>query len=1315
MDFPRKTHEPLNPKKNIVEFQITDIYVPENDKNKERDYDELYSLLIYGTCENGATVCVDVQNFIPFFYIKPPESWEVLSDMAFESKVADFKEYMISQKYMAQYMNREYERKIIPKNMESHFKDLTIVRKKDFWGFTNNKIFRFMKVSVKSLKLYNTLKYYFKSLEKKGYVAYENNIDPFLKYLHIQDIKPCSWVRVEKYKINDDISRCDYNIVSNYKNIIPIEKNKIAPILVTSFDIECTSSHGDFPVAKKTYSKVAQDLALVAKAGYDCDEDFIINWIQNIYLDDIVIDEAIDLKINRVYAKRKITNEYIQNIPKLLKPVIADIVSILDKIASSVNDDDNDEADTDMTVAEINAEEMKISKILDNILIPLEGDKIIQIGTTVHLYGSDNIVYKNIVSLDSCDDIEGCDVISCKTEKELLNKWKDVMNNLNSDIITGYNIFGFDMPYIWDRAKEINIIDDFSIGLGRLITRKNALVEQQLSSSAMGDNILRYIDYDGIVLIDLLKVMQREQKLDSYKLDNVASIFLGDKKNDLKPQEIFSKFKGNSADRCEIAKYCIQDCCLINRLIHKLKIIENNIGMGNVCLVPLNFLFRRGQGIKIFSLIAKQCMEHDTLIPVIKSFRENAMEEEEGYEGAVVLDPKQGIYLNEPIVVFDYGSLYPSSMIARNLSHDCYLMDEKYRIEDPNIEYKDVSYDLYEGKGDKKKKIGEKVCTFVQYKDGKKGIIADILDMLLKQRKSTRKKIEYKTIIDKSGKIFSGSCNENDDSYELLDVDTNEKTVINKTDVDSISETYNIFEQDVFDALQLAYKITANSLYGQIGARTSSIYLKEIAACTTATGREMIMIAKKFVEEHYEADVIYGDTDSIFCKFPLKDCEGNIVQGKDALPYAIEIGKKVEKEIAKIMPKPQKLNYEKSLYPFILFSKKRYVGNLYEFDVNKYKQKSMGIVLKRRDNAQIVKKIYGGVIDIILQKQDLGASIEFLKDELSDLVEGKAPITDLVITKNLRASYKDPSKIAHKVLADRIGARDPGNRPVVNERIPYVYIKTNSTSGLQGDKIENPEFIVDNKLIPDYLHYITNQIMKPLLQLYALCLDELPGYEKDDKYWQEIDKNLQIKPIYQDEIKRNNRIDNLKLQMVKALLFDSYIELLSEPKKPRAKKIKEIKDTEGNIIIDTKPVKVKSTKIDTTIPDGVAKVDIKITKNQKSGKIIASANIVDNKTKIWDYHNDECINKESETIKIISEIMKLNSEKIYIISLNNKPFVKDYNEALLCYIELMKKQDSNTMENIFETQNLGALKLVNKIRKFSDIILNYKSFSFVIK
>ena len=319
----------------------------------------------------------------------------------------------------------------------------------------------------------------------------------------------------------------------------------------------------------------------------------------------------------------------------------------------------------------------------------------------------------------------------------------------------------------------------------------------------------------------------------------------------------------------------------------------------------------------------------------------------------------------------------------------------------------------------------------------------------------------------------------------------------------------------------------------------------------------MIMTAKSFVEKNYNAEVIYGDTDSIFCKFPLKDVNGNQIYGKQALQSAIEIGQIVEKDIAKIMPYPQKLNYEKTLYPFIILSKKRYVGNLYEFNVNKFKQKSMGIVLKRRDNANIVKKIYGGIIDILLNKQDLQESIKFLNDELSDLVNGITSINDLIITKSLRGSYKDPTKIAHKVLADRIGSRDPGNKPMTNDRVPYVYIKLDNITKdtLQGDRIENPDYILQNKLTPDYLHYITNQIMKPVIQLYALCLDELPDYSKEDDYWDLLDAELKnSKPIYQDDDKRFNRIENLKLRMVKELLFDKFINMLSEPKPKKEKK-----------------------------------------------------------------------------------------------------------------------------------------------------------------
>jgi hypothetical protein len=388
--------------------------------------------------------------------------------------------------------------------------------------------------------------------------------------------------------------------------------------------------------------------------------------------------------------------------------------------------------------------------------------------------------------------------------------------------------------------------------------------------------------------------------------------------------------------------------------------------------------------------------------------------------------------------------------------------------------------------------------------------------------------------------------------------------------------------------------------------------------------------------------------------------------------------------------------------------------------------------LKRRDNAHIVKKVYGGVIDIILKKQDLAASIEFLNEELKDLVEGKTSIQELVITKSIKASYKDPSKIAHKVLADRIGARDPGNRPCVNERIPFVYIKTNNPNSLQGDRIENPEYIVDNNLTPDYLHYITNQIMKPILQLYALCIEQLPGYEKDEEYWQKVDNDLQTKPMYKDMMRRKNRLDNLKLLAVKELLFDKYINVLTEPKEPiirKSIKSKSIKsksratkaasgepESDGvgrNEIIKTEKEKLKKT--DKNIETGTLKVDIKITKNIKTGLITSSAYISDGTSKIWQYEKDNCRDKNREAIYIINKVINYDKNYKYIIALNNKKFIIEYNTALVYYKEKEASMETNILGDIFNSQNIGDLKIINNIRIFRDIIADYKLFSFVSK
>ena len=1517
-----------------ITYQITDWFIPENDKiqfdfsssEKAREY----SINIYGKNKEGISICTNVIGFKPFFYLKPPESWEDLNNEEFKLKVQQLQINLLDNYYECKFKNKTTRKKIISRFYEDHLCKIEIEHKKDFWGFTNNKEFRYIKIVVKSLGLFNSLKYYFQDL-KEGFTLYESNIEPFLKFIHIQKIKPCGWINVRNYTLeNAPDTRCDYNITANWDDIIPIENNNIAPFVIASFDIECSSSHGDFPIAIKNYKKLAQDLCMISKANLD-DKNLISNIIKA-FSEDVIINNS--YMINRLYSKTKLKSEH----KVKLQEHEDDIRFILNKVKTLaiVNDDDDDEIEDDeepekknnITVKEANEIEEALNKKLCDILPELEGDKIIQIGTTVHIYGCDDIIYKSIVSLDTCDDIEGSTVISCKTEKELLLKWKNEMMNINPDIIIGYNIWGFDMEYIWNRAKEENIIKQFASGFGRTVSREITLIEQKLSSSALGDNTLKLFDMDGIVTIDLFKVMQRDHKLDSYKLDNVASIFIGSKKDDLKPKEIFEKFKGNSCDRCVIAKYCIQDCLLVNKLLHKLKIIENNSGMGNVCLVPLNYLFKRGQGIKIYSLITNECMKRNFVIPV-KKYVINDIDID-GYEGAIVLEPKEGIYLDEPIVVFDYGSLYPSSMISRNLSHDTYVLNDKYlSIDDPNVEFIKVNYDLYEGLGDKKHKVGIKECTFAKYKDGRKGIIPDILSLLLEERKNTKNKIEHSTIIKKDGSEIIGIIHENNENEVNITTPDKVKYKIKKIDIANIKETYNKFEKDVFDALQAAYKVTANSLYGQIGARTSPIYLKEIAACTTATGREMIMLAKEYVETNYNADVIYGDsvmpytpltykidnniyvntfeniegnwinyrefksndndrfykeqylpnemyvwtdmgwakikrlirhktikkiyriitkhgivdvtedhslldnnriiikpseckigqkllhsmpdisnlnideidinydfddndneneddknyietndqleaqkyiillqslnyyisidyynniykinytkindyinnniqkieilydtyngyvydietefgvfhggignlilknTDSIFCKFPLKDTEGELIFGKNSLPVAIKIGKDVEKNIASIMPSPQKLNYEKCLYPFILFSKKRYVGNLYETDVNKFKQKSMGIVLKRRDNANIVKKIYGGIIDIILNSQDLDKSIRFLREELTDLVNGKADIKDLILSKTLKSAYKDPTKIAHKVLADRIGIRDAGNKPACNDRIAYVYIK-NPGAKLQGDKIETPEFIKDNGLEPDYLHYITNQIMKPILQLYALCLTELDDYKESHDYWEKIDDELKLKPLYQDPIKRKRRLDNLKLVKVQELLFDEYINKLKEPKepkKPRASaKKSEVIAKKSEVIAKKSEVIGKKSEMTGEIKIVNSKIKEAITYSIKI--ILEGKNIYteENKEGIKEITKDKLL--DDLLIKLYKKFKAENPEFKLDIKINYKDYVKKFNLLLNKYINYIEKaKDYDPLTN-----DIGIIKTHKELSNNAHIL-----------
>ena len=1373
-ELEEELEEELDESNNELEEELED--------KKPRIQDLEYKIRLYGRTEKGKSIHIRVDGFTPFFYIEIPKDWTRIKAMTLIN-------------YIKSKINKEY--------ITIGLIDYNIIERKKFYGFSGYQNFKFIRLIFKNMISYKGFEKWiqynkvastslFKNPTKLQ--LYESNIEPFIRCMHIKKLNACGWVKINKWKKISKVSFCDIDICVNWKDLNPHTNNTMQKFVVASFDIECTSESGNFPQASN------------------------------------------------------------------------------------------------------------------------EKDQIIQIGTVFSYYGESEPFYKHMISLGGCEKNEGLKdvVVECyKSERNVLLAWTKLIQNMNPDIITGYNINGFDFDYMHSRAKKIEemtkapLVDSF-LKLSRIIGETSPFKVKELCSAGLGDNLLKYISMDGRIIIDLMKVAQRDYKLDSYKLDNVAANFIKepikshitDKKNnqtilqtistygikkdqyinimfndgltdnkhdekykileidekekkitingtisdeifitgnkvfwshakdDVSPNEMFKLFKGSNTDRAIIAKYCIQDCVLVTKLMEKLQILNANIGMANVCFVPLSYIFMRGQGAKIFSLVALKCSSLEHLIPKLTpknntnntnntskaneipsietvwhkkpNIEEIELENEDvGYEGATVFPPVKGVHY-EPIPVLDYASLYPRSMICVNISHECIVLDSKYDNMN-GYDYKTVTYKNNDGT--------TSTCRFAKKKDGTVGILCMILSELLDKRSATKKLMEQ----------------------------TNDK-----------------FLKNIYDGLQLAYKVTANGLYGLLGASTSPIYMKELAASTTATGREMLEFSRDFIEgpfgdlinlamnnekefyieatklftyqndklkkiypavytftpdkkfieprfgrntmqdfieyfykkvvnilsktQRVKPKIIYGDsvtgdmpillydkynkevqimpisnigktwsnydvfkkddlgltskekddsiqyqvwtnkgwsdikkvirhktnkkiyevitnhsyikvtedhslldenlnkikpkdcliglnifhndnfdknsdskilnyendideqfawineetnetnyvgltnlmalkiyyklsilnknpriiinkndkgeiidyeiiynninaninnsydyrikeindlgyindyvydletevgnfhagigslivknTDSVFFTMKIHDIQTlDIKTDKDALAMCIEFGQLAGATICKILPEPEEQVYEKTLWPLVLISKKRYVGNLYETDVNKYYQKSMGIVLKRRDNAKIVKIVVGGIVNYILNERSNQGAIDYTKSLIKKILRGHYDIDKYIITKTLKGGYKDRTRIVHAILADRIAKRDPGNKPELNDRIPFVYIITKGKVNLQGERVEDPKYVLENNLELDYLFYLTNQIMKPSIQFLELIAH---NPEKLFKNYinKEINRRKNISSIYDyvkvnDDNEPNNNLakDNLQ-------------------------------------------------------------------------------------------------------------------------------------------------------------------------------------------
>ena len=502
-----------------MDFQVVSI--------EGQDIDGEYMITLYGRTRDGKSIGVTTP-FRPYFFIRVDKPLQQLRSELTE-------------------MNMWHQKR----DCTTYFLSMTMVDGIDVWGFRNSEKSRFIRVEFLNVK---RMRSFASSCRYKKLKTYENQIDPVLRFMHCTGIQSTGWVH--GVGIEAELTTCDIDrYCRTWSDLKPVDDDSIAPLRITSFDIETYSSTGKFP-----------------------------------------------------------------------DPMIPDDVAF-------------------------------------------------QVAFTTKVYGSLDPPVQKCFCLKETPGHEWF-----HTEKEMLMAVSKYIRDQDFDILTGWNIFGFDLEYLY-RRMEMTKCPMETFYLGRKLNEPSLLVYKTLASSALGENVLKMVPMPGRFVFDLFQTIKAGYKLDSYSLNNVSKEFLGDSKLDMPIKEMFEHYRtGNAAKLGEVADYCMKDTELPIQIMEKLFTVENLIEMAKATWVPMNYLVERGQQIKVFSQVAKKARELGFMIPYIDKPKVASE-----YEGATVLDACTGAYY-KPITALDFASLYPSIMVAHNLCYSTLVMDPRYD-NIPGIEY----------------------------------------------------------------------------------------------------------------------------------------------------------------------------------------------------------------------------------------------------------------------------------------------------------------------------------------------------------------------------------------------------------------------------------------------------------------------------------------------------------------------------------------------------------------------------------------------------------------------------------------------------
>ena len=655
----------------------------------------------------------------------------------------------------------------------------------------------------------------------------------------------------------------------------------------------------------------------------------------------------------------------------------------------------------------------------------VKDDACFQIAVSLIQYGSDVPYDKTCFCYKKTDsNLDGCTIKSYDTEREMLMAFKEYLMEKDIDIITGWNIFGFDLEYIMKRAVMTKCDQTF-YEMSKLKNHSCELVYKKLSSSALGDNALKILPMPGRFIFDLFHEVKKGYKLDSYKLDNVSKLYLGDNKIDMPPKEMFARFVEEDPIKLrEVAEYCVKDTLLPHRLLSKLSILVNLLEMAKATWVPLCYLVERGQQIKVFSLLTKKAREMGFMIPTISWGQYSA----DGYEGATVLDAQKGAYYT-PITALDFEGLYPSIMIAHNLCYSSMVMDSKYE-NIPGITYE--TFGFYKFAQDVPSLLPSILLELKQFRKQAKKDMAQSTGALKEMYNG--KQLAYKVSMN-SVYGFTGA------SKGILPCVQIASTVTLKGR-SMIDETKAYVEKN-FPGAKVRYGDTDSVMVEfDVGNRTG----------------------KEAIEYSWEIGERAAEECTKLFKAP-----NNLELEKVYCPYFLYSKKRYA---AKLWTKGKDGNMNMDYIDVKGLQLVRRDNTPHMREVCK---ELLDVVLESSDTGPPKALALQRAIELI--EGDVPNEKLILSQGLSDSYKAKG-FTVSINSPNI----KDINQ-AHVQVVRKMRERQPGSEPQSGDRVPYILLDTGDPKAKAFEKSEDPKYAKDNNLKIDYNYYFINKFLNPVCDL----------------------------------------------------------------------------------------------------------------------------------------------------------------------------------------------------------------------------------------